>query len=75
MSYHLKIYHSDKDFPECWSSTVGNHNVMLSQEYFCALHASLPSNMECFMVGFLIKTNWWEALCFNTSILLDLESL
>ncbi|WP_312174610.1 8-amino-7-oxononanoate synthase [Chryseobacterium sp.] len=52
MSYHLKIYHSDKDFPECWSSTVGNHNVMLSQEYFCALHASLPSNMECFMVGF-----------------------
>lgn len=52
MSYHLKIYNKDQDFPESWSSTVGSCNVMLSQEYFRALHASLPSNMECFMVGF-----------------------
>lgn len=52
MSYYLKIYNSDKDFPERWPSAVGIHNVMLSAEYFRALHASLPSNMECFMVGF-----------------------
>jgi hypothetical protein len=52
MSYHLKIYHSDNDVPERWSLTIGNHNVMLSQEYFRALQDSLPSNMECFMVGF-----------------------
>lgn len=52
MSYHLKIYHSDNDVPERWSLTIGNHNVMLSQEYFRALQDSLPSNMEFFMVGF-----------------------
>jgi len=52
MSYQLEIYNTDKDFPDSWSSTVGNYNVMLSQEYFTALQASLPSNMECFMVGF-----------------------
>lgn len=52
MSYYLKIYNLDKDFPERWPSAVGIHNVMLSVEYFRALHASLPSNMECFMVGF-----------------------
>lgn len=52
MSYYLKIYNLDKDFPERWPSAVGIHNVMLSAEYFRALHASLPSNMECFMVGF-----------------------
>lgn len=52
MSYHLKIYNTDKDFPKSWSSAVGNYNVMLSEEYFRALQASLPSNMECFIVGF-----------------------
>lgn len=56
MSYHLKIYNSDKDFPECWTSTVGKFNVMLSEDYFRALHISLPSNMECFMVG-IFKEN------------------
>lgn len=55
MLYHLKIYKSDKDFPESWPSTVGKHNVMLSEEYFRALLASLPSNMECFVVGFFKK--------------------
>ncbi|WP_066437049.1 hypothetical protein [Chryseobacterium sp. CCH4-E10] len=56
MSYHLKIYNSDIGFPENWTSTVGKYNVMLSEEYFRALHASLPSNMECFMVG-IFKEN------------------
>ncbi|AZA96760.1 8-amino-7-oxononanoate synthase [Chryseobacterium shandongense] len=56
MSYHLKIYNSDIGFPENWTSTVGKYNVMLSEEYFRALHVSLPSNMECFMVG-IFKEN------------------
>ena len=56
MSYHLKIYNSDIGFPENWTSTVGKYNVMLSEEYFRALHASLPSNMKCFMVG-IFKEN------------------
>ncbi len=56
MSYHLKIYNSDIGFPENWTSTVGKYNVMLSEEYFRALHASLPFNMECFMVG-IFKEN------------------
>jgi len=52
MSYYLKIYTADADFPECWSSTVGDRNIMLSENYFRALQASLPANMKCFMVGF-----------------------
>ncbi|SMP16678.1 8-amino-7-oxononanoate synthase [Chryseobacterium profundimaris] len=55
MSYHLKIYKSDKDFPDSWSLTIGKYNVMLSEEYFRALYTSLPSNMECFMVGIFKK--------------------
>lgn len=57
MSYKFKIYQSDTDFPDSWSSAVGNHNIMMSAEYFRALQISLPSNMQCFMVGFFKENN------------------
>ncbi len=52
MSYYLKIYGSASDLPESWTSIVGKHNILLSVEYFRALQKSLPSNMECFIIGF-----------------------
>ncbi|WP_336688578.1 MULTISPECIES: 8-amino-7-oxononanoate synthase [unclassified Chryseobacterium] len=52
MSYNLKIYHSAADLPEEWNMVIGNHNILLSEEYFCALEHSRPQNMECFFVGF-----------------------
>lgn len=55
MSYYLKIYKSASDLPETWTTVVGDHNVMLSEGYFRALQNSLPSNMECFIVGFFNK--------------------
>lgn len=52
MSYILKIYHSVADLPENWNIVIGNHNILLSGEYFRALENSRPQNMECFFVGF-----------------------
>ncbi|MCF2217778.1 8-amino-7-oxononanoate synthase [Chryseobacterium sp. PS-8] len=52
MSYILKIYHSAADLPEEWNVVIGNHNILLSGEYFRALENSRPQNMECFFVGF-----------------------
>lgn len=52
MSYTLKIYSKTSDLPENWNVIIGNHNIMLSKEYFCVLESSKPQNMECFFVGF-----------------------
>ncbi|WP_326985044.1 8-amino-7-oxononanoate synthase [Chryseobacterium sp. MYb264] len=52
MSYTLKIYSKTSDLPENWNAIVGNHNIMLSKEYFCVLEVSKPENMECFFFGF-----------------------
>lgn len=52
MSYILKIYHSVADLPEDWNVVIGNHNILLSGEYFRALENSRPQNMECYFVGF-----------------------
>lgn len=52
MSYNLKIYQSVTDLPEGWNAVTGNHNILLSREYFRVLEQSGPENMECFFVGF-----------------------
>ncbi|MFC3159293.1 Peptidogalycan biosysnthesis/recognition [Chryseobacterium arachidis] len=55
MSYTLKIYSKTSDLPESWNTIVGNHNIMLSKEYFYVLETSGPRNMECFFVGFFMN--------------------
>lgn len=52
MSYTLRIFQSVADLPEDWNIVIGNHNILLSEEYFSALEQSRPQNMECFFVGF-----------------------
>ncbi|WBV54463.1 peptidogalycan biosysnthesis protein [Chryseobacterium gambrini] len=52
MSYTLRIFQSVADLPEDWNVVIGNHNILLSGEYFRALENSRPQNMECFFVGF-----------------------
>ncbi len=52
MSYNLRIYKTTSELPESWNTVVGDHNIMLSKEYFHALETSAPENMECFFVGF-----------------------
>lgn len=52
MSYHLIIYDTVSNLPENWNNVVGNHNIMLSEEYFNVLQNSSPSNMKCFFMGF-----------------------
>ncbi|WP_343662671.1 8-amino-7-oxononanoate synthase [Chryseobacterium mucoviscidosis] len=52
MSYTLRIFQSVADLPEDWNIVIGNHNILLSGEYFSALEQSRPQNMECFFVGF-----------------------
>lgn len=52
MSYHLQIYRASSGLPENWNSVIGNHNIMLSGEYFKVLNASSPENMECYLMGF-----------------------
>lgn len=52
MSYTLRIFQSVADLPENWDLVIGNHNILLSEKYFCALEHSRPQNMECFFVGF-----------------------
>ncbi|WP_449389282.1 peptidogalycan biosysnthesis protein [Chryseobacterium lineare] len=55
MSYYLKIYETVSGLPENWNSVVGNHNVMLSEEYFNVLEDSSPYNMKCFFMGFFLE--------------------
>ncbi|WP_374460125.1 8-amino-7-oxononanoate synthase [Chryseobacterium taeanense] len=52
MSYNLIIYDTVSDLPENWNNVIGNHNIMLSEEYFNVLQNSSPSNMKCFFMGF-----------------------
>lgn len=52
MSYHLQIYRTSSDLPENWNSVIGNHNIMLSEEYLNVLDVSGPENMECYFMAF-----------------------
>jgi hypothetical protein len=52
MSYNLKIYKAVSNLPESWNTVIGDHNIMLSKEYFQVLEASRPRNMECYFVGY-----------------------
>lgn len=52
MSYTFKKYRSSSEIPENWNHVIGQHNIMLSQEYFKTLENSCPENMKCFYIGF-----------------------
>ncbi|AYN00204.1 peptidogalycan biosysnthesis protein [Chryseobacterium sp. 3008163] len=52
MSYTFKKYKSSSEIPNNWNEVIGQHNVMLSKEYFVTLQTSCPENMRCFYVGF-----------------------
>lgn len=54
MPYNLKIYNSVSELPLQWKAVIGNHNIMLSKEYFHVLELSRPDNMQCYYVGFFI---------------------
>ncbi|WP_066755175.1 hypothetical protein [Chryseobacterium glaciei] len=54
MPYNLKIYNSVSELPLQWKAVIGNHNIMLSKEYFHVLESSKPDNMQCYYVGFFI---------------------
>ncbi|MCW3168558.1 peptidogalycan biosysnthesis protein [Chryseobacterium sp. 09-1422] len=40
------------EIPSDWNAVIGQHNIMLSKEYFETLETSSPENMDCFYVGF-----------------------
>lgn len=52
MSYTFKKYQSSSEIPDNWNEIIGQHNIMLSKEYFETLETSCPENMRCFYVGF-----------------------
>lgn len=52
MYYNFKIFNSTKELPEEWNSIIGQHNIMLSEEYFRVLEESKPTNMKYSFVGF-----------------------
>ncbi|MCY0968773.1 peptidogalycan biosysnthesis protein [Chryseobacterium wangxinyae] len=52
MSYTFKIYKSSSEILHNWNDVIGQHNIMLSKEYFETLETSCPENMKCFYVGF-----------------------
>jgi hypothetical protein len=52
MSYNLTIYNTVSALPENWNTVIGNHNIMLSKEYFHVLETSKPKNMQCYFIGF-----------------------
>lgn len=52
MSYTFTIYNSVSELPLNWNTVIGNHNIMLSQEYFNVLEKSAPNNMQCYFMGF-----------------------
>ncbi|GAB0155341.1 hypothetical protein CHRYSEOSP005_06020 [Chryseobacterium sp. Alg-005] len=52
MSYTYTIYNSVAGLPLNWNAVIGNHNIMLSKEYFNALEKSAPDNMQCYFMGF-----------------------
>lgn len=51
MSYQIEIYRTVSEIPDHWNSVVGDHNIMLSKEYFQALESSGPENMKCYFAG------------------------
>ncbi|WP_415328864.1 8-amino-7-oxononanoate synthase [Chryseobacterium sp. MMS23-Vi53] len=55
MSYNLRIYNTTSALPESWNAVIGDHNIMLSKEYFRVLEISKPQNMECYFMGFFEK--------------------
>lgn len=57
MSFILKIYNTACDLPENWNAVIGNHNIMLSGEYFHVLETSAPKNMQCYFIGFFQDDN------------------
>lgn len=52
MYYNFKIFNSTKELPKEWNSIIGQHNIMLSEEYFRVLEKSKPINMKYSFVGF-----------------------
>jgi len=52
MYYNFKIFNSTNELPEEWNSIIGQHNIMLSEEYFHVLEESKPTNMKYSFVGF-----------------------
>ncbi len=52
MSYRIEIYSSTRELPSDWNTVIGEHNIMLSKEYFTALEQSAPENMKCYYAGF-----------------------
>ncbi len=54
MSYTFEKYSSSSEIPDNWNEVIGQHNIMLSKEYFETLETSCPENMKCFYVGFFI---------------------
>lgn len=52
MSYTFRIYNSVSELPLNWNAVIGDHNIMLSKEYFNALEISAPDNMQCYYMGF-----------------------
>jgi len=52
MSHTFKIYKTSAELPAGWNDVIGQHNIMLSKEYFCVLEKSKPKNMECYFAGF-----------------------
>lgn len=52
MPYTFKKYQSSSEIPDNWNEIIGQHNIMLSKEYFVSLQDSCPENMKCFYVGF-----------------------
>ena len=52
MSYTFTIYTSFAELPESWNDGIGQHNIMLSYEYFKGLECSGPHNMSCYFAGF-----------------------
>jgi len=57
MSYTFTIYTSFAELPESWNDVIGQHNIMLSYEYFKALESSGPKNMSCYFAGFFKNEN------------------
>ena len=55
MSYTFKKYKSSSEIPDNWNNVIGQHNIMLSKEYFRTLETSCPENMKCFYVGFFLR--------------------
>ncbi|MFY1045876.1 8-amino-7-oxononanoate synthase [Chryseobacterium sp. GP-SGM7] len=57
MSYTFQIFTLVKELPTDWNLVIGQHNMMLSEEYFRVLEDSKPANMKCFFVGFFADEN------------------